>query len=119
MKGGAAAEDRNISGVLTYHTTSGVLLRPFGTQADENLPTEDLDVYKIIAQKCTEIGVWNTKLYDQNTPLQYLPEMCEKNSRFTLAHASLCPYLGISRLVVSKQSDDVFHNVLALVPPIK
>jgi murein tripeptide amidase MpaA len=204
----------NISGVLTYHTTSGVLLRPYGTQADENMPTEDLDVYKIIGQKCTEItgypsvsvyhgfryhpkevmhgamddfgydyhgwfgytmelwdmpttagveeprdfiawfrwhpeeddlklmkwndevmegaafidwkpfehpqlgpveiGGWNTKLYDQNTPLKYLPEMCEKNSRFTLAHASLCPYLSISRLVISKQSDDVFH-IVALV----
>src|SRR5579859_557701 len=45
----------NINGVVTYHTTSGVLLRPYGTHADEHCPTEDLDVYKIIGQKGTEL----------------------------------------------------------------
>jgi murein tripeptide amidase MpaA len=203
----------NISGVLTYHTISGVILRPYGTQADEHMPTEDLDVYKLIAEKGTEItgypsvsvyhgfryhpkkimhgamddycydhhgwygfttelwdmpttagigprdfigwfrwhpeeddlklmkwndevmdgeafidwkpfehpqlgpveiGGWNTKLYDQNAPLKYLPEMCEKHSRFTLSNASLCPYLSISKLAVSRQSDEVFH-IMAVV----
>jgi murein tripeptide amidase MpaA len=203
----------NISGVLTYHTISGVILRPYGTQADEHMPTDDLDVYKLIAEKGTEItgypsvsvyhgfryhpkkimhgamddycydhhgwygfttelwdmpttagigprdfigwfrwhpeeddlklmkwndevmdgeafidwkpfehpqlgpveiGGWNTKLYDQNAPLKYLPEMCEKHSRFTLSNASLCPYLSISKLAVSRQSDEVFH-IMAVV----
>ncbi len=203
----------NISGVLTYHTISGVILRPYGTQADEHMPTEDLDVYKLIAEKGTEItgypsvsvyhgfryhpkkimhgamddycydhhgwfgfttelwdmpttagigprdfigwfrwhpeeddlklmkwndevmdgeafidwkpfehpqlgpveiGGWNAKLYDQNAPLKYLPEMCEKHSRFTLSNASLCPYLSISKLAVSRQSDEVFH-IMAVV----
>ncbi len=203
----------NISGVLTYHTVSGVILRPYGTQADEQMPTEDLDVYKLIGEKGTEItgypsvsvyhgfryhpkkimhgamddycydhhgwfgfttelwdmpttagipprdfiswyrwhpegddlklmkwndevmegaafidwqpfehpqlgqveiGGWHTKLYDQNAPLKYLPEMCERHSRFTLSNASLCPYLSISKLEVSRQSDEVFH-ILAVV----
>ncbi|GAC1380638.1 MAG: M14 family metallopeptidase [Ktedonobacteraceae bacterium] len=203
----------NISGVLTYHTTSGVLLRPSGTQADEHMPTEDLDVYKLIGEKGTEItgypsvsvyhgfryhpkevmhgamddfgfahhgwfgfttelwdmpttagigprdfiawirwhpeeddlklmkwndeemhgeafvdwkpfehpqlglveiGGWNYKLYAMNAPLKYLPAMCEKHSRFTLAHASLCPYVSVSRLVVKQQSDDIFHIVAVI-----
>jgi len=203
----------NISGVLTYHTTSGVILRPYGTQADEQMPTEDLDVYKLIAEKGTEItgypsvsvyhgfryhpkkimhgamddycydhhgwfgfttelwdmpttagigardfigwfrwhpeeddlklmkwndevmdgeafidwkpfehpqlgavetGGSNAKLYDQNAPLKSVPEMCEKHSRFTLSNASLCPYLSISKLAVSRQSDEVFH-ILAVI----
>lgn len=203
----------NISGILTYHTTSGVLLRPYGTQADEQMPTEDLDVYKLIGEKGTEItgypsistyhgfnyhpkkvmhgamddycydhhgwfgftaelwdmpttagigprdfiswlrwhpeeddlklmqwndevmggaafidwkpfehpqlgpveiGGWNVKHYGQNAPLKYLPEMCEKQSRFTLAHASLNPYISISRLMVTKQGDEIYH-IVALV----
>ncbi|MBA3824941.1 MAG: carboxypeptidase [Ktedonobacterales bacterium] len=36
----------NINGQYTYHSTGGVLLRPFSTQSDEALPTEDLAVYK-------------------------------------------------------------------------
>ncbi|TMD61594.1 MAG: carboxypeptidase [Chloroflexi bacterium] len=203
----------NISGILTYHTTSGVLLRPYGTQSDEQMPTEDLDIYKLIGEKGTEItgypsvstyhgfryhpkkvmhgamddycydhhgwfgftaelwdmpttagigprdfiawfqwhpeeddlklmkwndevmegaafidwkpfehpqlgpveiGGWNIKLYEQNTPLKYLPEMCEKQSRFTLAHASLGPYISISRLVVTKQGNEIYH-IVALV----
>ncbi len=45
----------NISGVVTYHTYSGVLLRPYGTQSDDALPTEDLDIYKLMGQRGTEI----------------------------------------------------------------
>jgi len=201
----------NISGLVTYHTTSGVLLRPYGTQPDENMPAEDLDVYNMMGKRGTEItgypnvsvyhgfryhpkavmhgamddfgydhhgwfgftpelwdlpttagvgprdfipwlrshpedddlkmmhwndevmhgeafvdwqpfehpqlgsleiGGWNSKLYQDNAPLQYLPELCEKHSQWTLAMASLCPYLttpylaveplgkGLSRVVV-------------------
>lgn len=201
----------NISGFVTYHTTSGVLLRPYSTQPDENMPTDDLNVFKVIGERGTEItgypcvstyhgfryhpkevihgamddfvydhhgwfgfttelwdmpttagiaprdfiawirwhpeeddlklmrwndeemegaafqdwkpfehpqlgpveiGGWNSKLYEVNAPLKYLPEMCEKHSHFTLAHASLCPYLSIRKIVVEKQGDEVFHVVI-------
>src|SRR6266568_2670787 len=200
----------NISGVLTYHTTGGVILRPYGTQSDEQMPPDDLDVYKLIGERGTqitgypcvsvdhgfryhpkevmhgamddycydhhgwfgfttelwdlpttagvgprdfipwirwhpeeddlklmkwndevmggeafenwrpfehpqlgpvEIGGWKSKLYEVNAPLKYLPEMCEKHSRFTLAHASLCPYLSIKTLQVERQGNDIFHIV--------
>lgn len=203
----------NINGLLTYHTTGGVILRPYGTQPDENMHTEDLDVYKLIAERGTEItgypsvsvyhgfryhpkevmhgamddfgfdhhgwfgfttelwdmpttagigprdfiawirwhpeeddlklmkwndevmegeafqdwqpfehpqlglveiGGWKFKLYEQNAPLKYLPEMCEKHSRFTLAHAALCPYLSISTLKVERQGNDIY-SVVAVV----
>jgi murein tripeptide amidase MpaA len=190
----------NISGLVTYHTNSGVLLRPYGTQSDENMPSEDLDVYNLMGQRGSEItgypsvsvyhgfryhpktvmhgamddfgydhhgwfgftpelwdlpttagveqprdfikwirwhpeeddrklmrwndeemngeafsdwrpfehpqlgpleiGGWNSKLYRDNAPLKYLPQMCEKQSRWTLAMASLCPYLTIPYLAV-------------------
>jgi len=203
----------NISGFLTYHTSGGVLLRPYSTQSDDNLPPGDLDVFKVLGERGTEItgypcvstyhgfryhpkevthgamddyvydhlgwfgfttelwdlpttagvaprdfiawirwhpeeddlklmrwndevmegkafqdwkpfdhpqlgpveiGGWNYKLYEQNAPLKYLPELCEKHSRFTLAHASLNPYLGISRLLVEQQSEDVFRVVVVV-----
>lgn len=203
----------NINGVLTYHTTSGVILRPYGTKPDEQMPTNDLDVYKLIGEMGTkitgypsasvyhgfryhpkevmhgamddfgfdhhgwfgfttelwdmpteagigprdfipwvrwhpeeddlklmkwndevmqgeafenwrpfqhpqlglvEIGGWKDKLYGQNVPLKYLPEMCEKHSRFTLSHASLNPYLGLRALEVTRQADNVYH-ILAVI----
>ena len=45
----------NISGFLTYHTTSGVLLRPYSTHPDEQMPPEDLDVFKLIGERGTQI----------------------------------------------------------------
>ncbi len=55
-------------------------------------------------------GILSYYTYDVLTGL--LRELVEKYPQ--LAHASLCPYLSISRLVISKQSDDVFH-IVALV----
>jgi murein tripeptide amidase MpaA len=203
----------NISGLVTYHTTSGVLLRPYGTQTDENMPTEDLDVYNLMGKRGTEltgypsvsvyhgfryhpktvmhgamddfgydhhgwfgftpelwdlpttagvgprdfiqwirwhpeeddlkimrwndevmhgdafidwqpfehpqlgeveIGGWNTKLYEDNAPLQYLAEMCEKHSQWTLSNASLCPYLTLPHLSVEAQGEQLYH-IVALV----
>ena len=46
---------RNINGFLTYHTSSAVILRPYSTHPDDNFPVEDLDTYKIIGEKGTEI----------------------------------------------------------------
>ncbi len=201
---------RNINGVLTYHTTSGVILRPYGTQSDDNMHTDDLDVYKLIGELGTkytgypsvsvyhgfryhpkevmhgamddfgydyhgwfgfttelwdmqteagigprdfigwfrwhpeeddlklmkwndevmggeafenwrsfdhpqlgpvEIGGWKGKLYEQNAPLKYLPDMCKKHSRFTLSHASLNPYLSLRTLDINRQGENVYRVV--------
>jgi murein tripeptide amidase MpaA len=48
-------QHRNICGALSYHTFSGVLLRPFGTLPDTEMTPEDLWVYKAIGQKGQEI----------------------------------------------------------------
>ncbi|MBO0780364.1 MAG: carboxypeptidase [Ktedonobacteraceae bacterium] len=200
----------NINGFVTYHTTSGVLLRSYSTKPDDEMPPEDLDVFKLLGERGTqitgypsistyhgflyrpkevthgamddyaydhlgwfgfttelwdmpttagigprdfiawwrwhpeeddlklmhwndeemngeafenwrpfehpqlgsvEIGGWKTKLYGQNIPLKYLPETCEQHSRFTLSHASLNPYLGLRRLVVEPNGDDVYRVV--------
>ncbi len=49
------ARHRNITGAVTFHTWSGVLLRPYGTQADENMPAEDLWTYKKIGDQGTAL----------------------------------------------------------------
>jgi murein tripeptide amidase MpaA len=46
---------KNICGAVTFHTFSGVNLRPYGTQADETFPAEDLWTYQKIGKKGTEI----------------------------------------------------------------
>lgn len=45
----------NINGQYTYHTSGGVLLRPFSTLADDAFPTEDLAVYKHFGDRGTAI----------------------------------------------------------------
>ncbi|MDH7568376.1 MAG: M14 family metallopeptidase [Armatimonadota bacterium] len=45
----------NITGGVAFHTFSGVLLRPFSAQSDENFPAEDLWTYQKIGQKGEEI----------------------------------------------------------------
>ena len=45
----------NICAFIQYHTYSGVHLRPYGTHADDALPTFDLRVYKEIGKKATEL----------------------------------------------------------------
>ncbi len=49
------ADHTNITGGLTFHTWSGVLLRPSGTSPDEDMPAEDLWEYKRQGVKGTEI----------------------------------------------------------------
>lgn len=44
----------NLTGGVTFHTFSGVLLRPFGTQPDKDMPPEDLWVYKAVGKRGTE-----------------------------------------------------------------
>ena len=49
------SEHPNITGGMTFHTFSGVLLRPYGTQSDEAMPAEDLWTFKAIGKRGTEI----------------------------------------------------------------
>jgi murein tripeptide amidase MpaA len=56
----------NITGGLSFHTWSGVLLRPFSTQPDDELPAEDLWVFKEQGAKGTEItGYPNISVYHE------------------------------------------------------
>ncbi|MBL8161707.1 MAG: carboxypeptidase [Anaerolineae bacterium] len=45
----------NITGAITFHTFSGVLLRPYGTHPDDYMPPEDLWTYQKIGQKGTDL----------------------------------------------------------------
>jgi len=49
------SEHKNICGAVTFHTYSGVNLRPYGTQADDAFPAEDLWTYQLIGKKGTEL----------------------------------------------------------------
>lgn len=45
----------NICHALTFHTYSGVLLRPYSTKPDEKFPAEDLWLYEYFGNKGTEL----------------------------------------------------------------
>jgi murein tripeptide amidase MpaA len=45
----------NVCGAITFHTYSGVLLRPYGTKNDEAFPAEDLWTYQKLGAKGTEL----------------------------------------------------------------
>ncbi len=49
------ATHANITGGVTFHTYSGVILRPYGHQPDDKMPAEDLWTYQKIGQKGTEL----------------------------------------------------------------
>jgi murein tripeptide amidase MpaA len=49
------ADHLNITGAITFHTFSGVLLRPYSNQSDDAFPAEDLWTYQKIGQRGTEI----------------------------------------------------------------
>ncbi|MFL5735296.1 MAG: M14 family metallopeptidase [Chloroflexia bacterium] len=208
------AAHRNINGFMTYHTTGGVLLRPYSTHPDDHFNTHDLDVYKMIGERGTEltgypsvsvfhnfaydpkspmhgamddfaydyfgwfgftielwdalkvagidvgldwigwmkkhseeddlklmkwndealegkafvpwrefehpqlgkleIGGWDDAFYTTNAPAQYLEEICERCSQFTLAHALMGPRLGFRRTLAEKQAEGVY-KVTAVV----
>lgn len=56
----------NITGGLSFHTWSGVLLRPFGTQSDDEIPAEDLWVFREQGAKGTAItGYPNISVYHE------------------------------------------------------
>jgi murein tripeptide amidase MpaA len=45
----------NITGAVAFHTYSGVLLRPYSHLPDEQMPAEDLRVFRRIGDKGTEL----------------------------------------------------------------
>ncbi len=49
------ASHPNITGAVAFHTYSGVLLRPFSHQADDQLPADDLWTYQKIGTRGTEL----------------------------------------------------------------
>ncbi len=58
------ANHRNITGGISLHTWSGVLLRPYSDQPDEAFPVADLRVYKHIGERGTQItGYPNVAVY--------------------------------------------------------
>jgi hypothetical protein len=62
----------NICAGTSFHTFSGVLLRPFGHQPDDKMPAEDLWVYQAVGRKGEEltgypaISVWHEFQYYPN-----------------------------------------------------
>ena len=50
----------NITGGMTFHTYSGVILRPFGTHPDEHFPAEDLWTFQKLGEKGTELTGYPT-----------------------------------------------------------
>ena len=52
------AKHPNITGTVSYHTMSGVLLRPYDDRPDDEFPTDDLWTYQKIGEKGTEITTY-------------------------------------------------------------
>lgn len=58
------AQHNNINGGVSFHTMSGVLLRPYGDKPDTDMPPEDLWVYQTMGAKGTElIGYPNVSIF--------------------------------------------------------
>lgn len=48
-------EHKNITGAMSFHTFSGVLLRPYDDRPDDDFPTNDLWTFQKIGEKGTQI----------------------------------------------------------------
>lgn len=48
-------EHPNICGVLSYHTYTGVLLRPYSDRADKEMPDFDLHTFEAFGDRCEEL----------------------------------------------------------------
>ncbi len=57
----AVIDRPNITGYITYHTMSGVHLRPYSAHADDDLPTNDLRTYKYIGERATKFTGYPAK----------------------------------------------------------
>ncbi len=45
----------NIGGITSYHTYSGILLRPFSDRADTEMPKFDRYTYRVFGERCQEV----------------------------------------------------------------
>jgi murein tripeptide amidase MpaA len=61
-----------------------------------------------------EIGGWDEKAVWQNAPAQYLPEICEKQANFAIAHALMSPKLAIAQIKITPQGSDIYHLVIQI-----
>lgn len=58
------AAHNNINGGVSFHTMSGVLLRPFGDRPDSDMPAEDLWTYQKVGARGSEmIGYPNVSIF--------------------------------------------------------
>ena len=56
----------NIGAGVSFHTHSGVILRPFSAEPDENMPAEDLWLYKLFGKRSTELtGYPNISIFHE------------------------------------------------------
>ena len=46
---------QNICGIMSYHTYTGVLLRPYGDRPDTEMPPFDLQTFELIGKRCEEL----------------------------------------------------------------
>jgi murein tripeptide amidase MpaA len=78
----------NIIGMVSFHTYSGVILRPYASQPDDALPTEDLWTYQKIGAKGTEItGYPNISIFHD---FKYHPkEIITGGSDWTYEHLGM------------------------------
>jgi murein tripeptide amidase MpaA len=60
------AKHPNVCGGVSFHTHSGVILRPFSTEPDDNMHAEDLWLYKRFGKKSSELtGYPNISIYHE------------------------------------------------------
>ena len=56
-----------------------------------------------------EIGGWKMKYMFQNPPARFLPELCEKNMRFTNMQAKAMAFLQVRKVTVVKLSEGLYR----------
>jgi hypothetical protein len=71
----AVVDRPNITGHISYHTFSGVHLRPYAGEPDERFPTEDLKTFQEIGAKATSltgypaVSIFHGFKYDPKQPI--------------------------------------------------
>ncbi|KST62347.1 M14 family metallopeptidase [Mastigocoleus testarum] len=61
-----------------------------------------------------EIGGWDDKLVWDNAPPEYLPDICNRQCRFAIAHALMSPRLVLGRADAIYQGSDIYHVMIQL-----
>jgi murein tripeptide amidase MpaA len=54
------SKHKNINAAIAYHTFSGVILRPYGTKADQDMDTGDLWTFEVIGERAKELTGYKT-----------------------------------------------------------